>query len=72
MESLAHSSHAERLPPCMRASETPRLATEIVPSLGYAGIPVTQPAPAEDVEYWEVFVDWARKLLAAREAGMSW
>lgn len=63
---------AEDLSPYMRASEARRLFTEISPSLGYAGIPMTQRASAEGADYWEAFVEWVQQILAALEGGMAW
>jgi hypothetical protein len=67
-----HDPNGDHLSPYMRASEARRRVAEIAPSLGYAGIPATERRSAEGAEYWDVFVDWVRQILAALEVGSSW
>ena len=67
-----NESGVDDLSPYMRASEARKLLARIAPSLGYAGIPVTERVSAEGAEYWNVFVDWVQQILAAFEAGAAW
>ena len=60
------------LSPYMRASEARKRVAEIAPSLGYAGIPATDQRSAEGADYWEVFADWVKQILAALESGIPW
>ena len=67
-----NESGADDLSPYIRASEARKLVTQLAPSLGYAGVPSAERRSAEGADYWGVFVDWVRQVLAALEAGIPW
>ncbi len=56
----------------MRSSEARRMMDSILPSLHYAGMPVTTPPTGETDDYWPVFVDLVQRIVATLSSESPW